>query len=344
MASLRALSHPSTILGQRGSHYSYSLLPTPYSLKAMQDPIYTRIESLPRPTPFAASGLLLLAAVGLWLSELAATLLGSVLPVGEALASALYYLPFVLLPVALYMRRRPGLGEAMRLNPMPPGPMLAVGLLALLTVFAASALTTAWGLGLDALGLRRLTGYTSPEGEAALASAILVQAALPAVCEELLFRGFMLSAWESRGTWFAVGVTAGLFALLHGNLYGIPAYLLVGGVSGFITFALDSVYAGMVYHTAYNAACLVIPWLVAGQEEAEAAAVSPFSLALETLTILALMAALLSALRLWARTRGVEPIPRIRRPLETRDKLMLAAAIFAMMATMVIILALSAMA
>ena len=307
----------------------------------MQDPIYSKIENQPRPTLFAASGFVLLAAVGLWIS----TLLELLLPdASMAIVNALYYLPFMLLPVGLYMLRQPGLVPAMRLNALPVLPTLSAALLGLLSVYVASMLSAVWGTALDALGLRGLSGAPVPQSEADLVTSILTLAAMPAICEELLFRGFVLSAWESRGTWFAMGVTAVLFALLHGNLYGIPAYLLVGAVAGYLAFALDSLYAAMIYHTVYNASCLVLPYLASGQGEADVAidAATVFSLALQTIMIAAMMAMLIVTLRLRARREGIEPIPRIRRPLEGRDKVMLLAAVLVMATSMLILLIVSA--
>ena len=306
----------------------------------MQDPIYAKIESTPRPTLFAASGFVLLAAVGLWVS----TLLELLLPnAGATLINALYYLPFTVLPVGLYMLRRPGLGAGMRLNAPPLLPTLSAALLGLLSVYVASLISAAWAAGLDALGLRSLGGVPVPGNERELIASVLSLAAVPAVCEELLFRGFVLSAWESRGTRYAIGVTAVLFALLHGNLYGIPAYLLVGAVAGFLAFALDSVYAAMVYHTVYNTACLVIPYLAAGQAGGDVAidAAAIFSLAVQAVMIAAMMAMTMMTLRLRARHAGIVAIPRIRRPLEGRDQAMLLAAVLAMVASMVILLILT---
>lgn len=307
----------------------------------MQDPIYSKIESTPRPTLFAASGFVLLALAGLWVS----TLLELLLPDADAaLINALYYLPFTVLPVALYMLRRPGLGAAMRLNALPLLPTLSAALLGLLSVYVASLLSAAWSAGLDALGLRGMGGVPLPQSERDLLLSVLSLAAVPAVCEELLFRGFVLSAWESRGTRFAVGLTAALFALLHGNLYGIPAYLLVGAVAGFLAFALDSVYAAMVYHTVYNTACLVIPYLAAGQQGDADLVIDAFaviSLAMQTFMIAAMMAMVILTLRMRARRNGIEPIPRIRRPLEGRDRAMLLAAVLAMAASMLILLILT---
>ena len=307
----------------------------------MQDPIYAKIESTPRPTLFAASGFVLLAAVGLWVS----TLLELLLPeAGMALINALYYLPFMVLPVGLYMRRRPGLGEGMRLNAPPPLlATLSAALLGLLSVYVASLISAAWAAGLDALGLRGLGGVPVPGNERELIASVLSLAAVPAVCEELLFRGFVLSAWESRGTRYAIGVTAVLFALLHGNLYGIPAYLLVGAVAGFLAFALDSAYAAMVYHTVYNTACLVIPYLAERQAGADVAidAAAIFSLAVQVAMVAAMMAMTMLTLRLRAQRAGIVAIPRIRRPVEGRDRAMLLAAVLVMVASMLILLILT---
>ena len=54
-----------------------------------------------------------------------------------------------------------------------------------------------------------------------------------------------------------------------------------------------------------------------------------------------MMAMLMATLRLRARREGIEPIPRIRRPLEGRDKAMLLAAVLVMAASMLILLIVS---
>ena len=313
-----------------------------YKTITMQDPISEKLNQSNRPTIVAASRLILWAAIGLWATTLLELSLSG--GVGAALLNLAYYLPFVALPVALYMRSRPGIGEAMRLKPLPMLPMLSVALLALISVYAASIMAGLWSGLLERLGLPNVAGAAVPQSERELALSILSMAALPAVCEELLFRGLVLAAWEGRGTRYAIGVTALLFALLHGNLQGLPAYLLVGALAGFVTFALDSLYAGIVYHTIYNAACLAIPFLLRNSAGGELTLDAPmvFSLLLELTMLLALMAVILVSLRLRARREGIEPIPRIRRPLELGEKAMLAVAVLAMLATTVAVLTIAA--
>ena len=305
----------------------------------MIDPIYSRIEDTPRPTVIAACGLVCLAALGQWASMLIGVLLGSA---NLVLLDALYYLPFYLLPMLLYARRHPGLSGALRLNPLPVLPVLTLALLAILSAYVAGALAGIWAAGLDALGFRMTDSLPTPENGRELALSMITMAAVPALFEELVFRGFVLSAWESRGTAFAIGVTSVLFALLHGNVYGLPAYLLIGAVAGYATCALDTVYAGIVYHMIYNAVCVLIPYLLTRYVNAPSAdelgGSALFVYALQAINFGGLMVPLLLSLRRRSRRAGIAFIPRIRRPLTTREKLMLLAALLPMIATSVIVL------
>ena len=305
----------------------------------MEDKVYNEIVGKSRPTPFAASGLVLLAALGLWLSGLLA-LLAPASANREVLLNALYYLPFIGLPMLLYARRRPGLSEALRLKPISPLAMLLAGMLGLWSVYVASLLTSAWDWLLSLIGLEAFDGIAVPDSPRALTLSIVTMAALPAVFEELLFRGAVFSAWESRGTAFGIGVSALMFALLHGNLFGWPAYLLVGAISAYLVFALDSLYAGIAYHTVYNAACLVISYLAkdAGAEDVAMNGSLLLSIAIDSLMIAGMMALMLRAVAMRRRLRHIEPIPRIRRPLTRGDKRMLWLAVGAMGLTTLIAL------
>ena len=302
----------------------------------MQDPVYERVANTPRPTLSAAGAMVLVTTAGLWLTSLLAWKL-ALTGDGEGLVNLMFYVPFVLLPIAIYAARRPGIGASLRLNPMPPLSTLTVALLALMSVYAASGFTLAWQWLLGRLGLTPHPVPEGPDSQRALILGVIAMAAVPAVCEELLFRGFVLSAWESRGTWFAAGLATVMFALLHGNLYAWPAYLLVGGLAAYLVVRLDSLYAGITFHTVYNTACLVIPYLARSRGTGDAeAAVTGSELAgigLELALVLLVMAMLLYPLRARSRTMGIEPIPRIRRPLSLAERLWTGAALAALAVT-----------
>lgn len=296
----------------------------------------------PRPTIFAAAAVMLLAALGLWIASLLAARLNLGEGPGREFAfDALYYLPFVALPILLYALRRPGLSASLRLNPLPMLPTLAVVSAAMLSVYLASAADGLWAMLLDAVGLRAPDAAIEIPTTRALTLAVLHSAAIPAIFEELLCRGFVFSAFESRGTKLGLWVSALLFALLHGNVYGLPAYLLVGAVSAFLVFSLDSLYAGMVYHTVYNAFILVALYLLPEASEEAAAAQAPalLSVLVDAALFGLLLFMMLRMLDRRRRALGPEPVPRIREPLRKKEWALLIALAVVFIGTSVLVLA-----
>lgn len=302
---------------------------------------------LPRPTIFAASGLVLLAAIGLWVANLFAVFLPAEPQTRLlTLVNIIYYLPFVLLPAIVYMLKKHGLSDAVRLNPMPVFPIFSVALLAVISTFFSGILTALWSGLLGLIGVSPDVGTIIPTTARELMFSVIIAAAMPAVCEELLFRGFVLSAWESRGTKYAVIISAMLFALMHGNIYGLPAYIFVGLISGYLVFATDSVYVGMVYHTVYNTACLVINYMTFQEPIAEDAAAAVagmdtlsmvISMGLELVLGGFMIVMTLLTLKMRRKLRGIEPFPRIRLPLSTPERVMIILAIIPMAAMIILI-------
>ena len=181
-------------------------------------------------------------------------------------AAAIYYLPFVLLPAALAVRRAGG-AEAARLNGMRPLAMLGMVGLALCGLLLAQYVTVLWMMLLEALHIPYASsGLDLPTTTQGATLMVLSVAVLPGVCEEFLFRGAMLGAFERLGTKKAIVLTAVLFTLWHGSLSGVPAELFTGLMLGYVAFAFDSVYAAITYHTVHNAAIVLMNVYSAGAE------------------------------------------------------------------------------
>ncbi len=80
---------------------------------------------------------------------------------------------------------------------------------------------------------------------------------IPAVIEELAFRGVALQMFRKYGDGFAVLLSAILFGLFHGNMVQIPFAMGLGVVAGYITLITKSLLPAMVLHFCNNAiACL----------------------------------------------------------------------------------------
>jgi sodium transport system permease protein len=93
---------------------------------------------------------------------------------------------------------------------------------------------------------------------------VLVMAFVPAVVEELTFRGFILSGLRHIGSRRqAIVISSIFFALSHGAAVqqAINAGLL-GLLLGFLAVQSGSIFTGMAYHATHNAAALILPSLV----------------------------------------------------------------------------------
>ncbi len=87
----------------------------------------------------------------------------------------------------------------------------------------------------------------------ALPLAWLCLALVPAVCEELLYRGFVQgAARRSVGPAAAILLSSVLFALNHGDVSKLPAYTFVGLVLGVIAFRAGGIGPTIVLHMLFN--------------------------------------------------------------------------------------------
>jgi sodium transport system permease protein len=93
---------------------------------------------------------------------------------------------------------------------------------------------------------------------------LLVLALLPAVAEELAFRGFILSGLRRRfQPGMAVVVSSFLFALYHFNVFQfVPAFVL-GLVLGTLAVHSGSILPGILFHMLHNGMLLVLVMLEA---------------------------------------------------------------------------------
>jgi sodium transport system permease protein len=79
-------------------------------------------------------------------------------------------------------------------------------------------------------------------------------ALLPAVVEELAFRGFILNGLrQASSNWSAVVVSAFAFGISHGILQQSLAASLVGLLLGWIAIRTGGIFTGIAYHVTHNA-------------------------------------------------------------------------------------------
>jgi sodium transport system permease protein len=88
---------------------------------------------------------------------------------------------------------------------------------------------------------------------------LLLIAVVPAVCEELAFRGFILSGFRHLGhKWRAIVYTSIFFGLTHAILQQSLVACLVGIVIGYLAVQSNSIFPAMLFHVVNNSLSVVV--------------------------------------------------------------------------------------
>ena len=299
-----------------------------------------------RPTLFAACAWFLLAVAGrivlrLALGELALALRlygGMDIRVHAAAAADLIFqMGLLALPVARYAVNHPGVEQSMRVRaPHPVTAGYAVAL-AVAAVPVCSCLTGWWTLLMRGAGGIVEGASPVPATAAGLCGMLLLQGVLPGVCEETLFRGGIMGAWERRGTERALVVSSLAFAALHGSVQGLPVQLLLGFSLGWIVTKTNSLWTGVIFHIVYNSTVLILSYLLSGDVNVNIYAMSRPAMTLfiaDTVASCALFGLMLIGLkalcaRLVPRVEGERPLDLT--PLEPLELVVLMAGIVTVM-------------
>jgi membrane protease YdiL (CAAX protease family) len=102
--------------------------------------------------------------------------------------------------------------------------------------------------------LFKLQGY-------GLAAALVSTALIPAVAEELLFRGVIMTGLGGVfGTRTTVAVSAMMFATVHMSMLSWPHLCLLGVLLGVARVRTGSIWPGVLIHGVYNAIIICLSW------------------------------------------------------------------------------------
>ncbi len=144
-----------------------------------------------------------------------------------------------------------------------------------------------------ALWLLGVLGISSPAASLALpgdAMGVALVATksvlLPAILEELLFRGVLLGRLRRHGRGFAAVASALFFTLLHSSLAGLPGIFLLAVVFALVDMRCGSLLPSMLMHGLNNLLAILFANLPGGAAEAAGFAALPLSAA----AVLALLA------------------------------------------------------
>ena len=150
-----------------------------------------------------------------------------------------------------------------------------VALVMMLLLIPLNDWIAVWNMGWDLGGgafesaCRKLTELSeelmgemlSQRGVGALLLNLLVIALIPAVSEEIFFRGTIqqiLRRWFNGNAHYAVLLTAVIFSLAHGDVFGFVPRVVLGIVLGYLYFYSGSLLVNICAHFANNALIVVL--------------------------------------------------------------------------------------
>ncbi len=152
----------------------------------------------------------------------------------------------------------------------------------LLSVIAGSGLCMAANIVSSVfIGIMSAFGFTltspdvpMPEGSAGFFLSFVRVVVVAAMAEELSLRGYIMGNLKKYGDVFAIGASAVLFAIMHGNLVQAPFALMAGFTIGFFTVKTGTLWTGILIHGVNNFISLVLSYIIKGSGEETGALLS----------------------------------------------------------------------
>lgn len=136
-------------------------------------------------------------------------------------------------------------------------PLLVIGGYAICTIsnYAVSLLSN----NLSMFGLRNTSGLVT-EAKTPREQIIyfLCIAIIPAITEEIAFRGVILNFLRPYGDGFAILISSILFGLVHGNFVQIPFAFIVGLVCAVLVVKTNSIIPSILLHLLNNGTSVVL--------------------------------------------------------------------------------------
>jgi membrane protease YdiL (CAAX protease family) len=82
---------------------------------------------------------------------------------------------------------------------------------------------------------------------------IIAIAVTPAICEEVVFRGYIQSKFKNTTFWYMALVNGLFFAIIHLNAHQFTYAFMAGVIFAYVVFATRSIRAGIIMHFVLNA-------------------------------------------------------------------------------------------
>ncbi len=162
---------------------------------------------------------------------------------------------FVLMPATILLYWKIDIRATFALR-MPPARHLAAGVLVGLSAWVPArelALLQQALLGLPPSAVQSADIMAATLRSMPPATVLLLIAVVPALCEELLFRGFLVSSvGAGRRKWTAIITSAAIFGVFHFLLFRFAVTAALGGLLAYLCWQSRSILPGVIAHFLNN--------------------------------------------------------------------------------------------
>ena len=139
-----------------------------------------------------------------------------------------------------------------------PGQVVLCVVLGVSVLFLSSGINLIVSYLAESLKLSQSSTVLPDEQGWRVWGSLVTLALIPAVTEEQLFRGLLVSAYRPLGRKAAVLLSSLLFALMHGQPLTLVSIFLLGVVMGELVYESGSMYPSMIVHFVNNAAIVLL--------------------------------------------------------------------------------------
>lgn len=171
----------------------------------------------------------------------------------------------ILLPNILYLKLRGySLKKVLKLNPITAKQVLYTIFTMVFAYPMAVFLNYLMMLAVNSISDALPTGVPIPGSWPEYILGLFVIALTPGICEEVMFRGTIQSAYDKLGEKKSIVISAMLFGMFHFNLLNLLGPAFLGLVLGIIMMKTKSLYASILGHTVNNGIALSLGFLMSG--------------------------------------------------------------------------------
>ncbi len=107
-----------------------------------------------------------------------------------------------------------------------------------------------------------VSGLFEPMGVFESIVLVIGMSCMPALFEELVFRGIIMQPLRRYGDWFAILVSSLVFALIHGNISQSPFAFIAGIALGYISIVSGSLWPSVILHFLNNFLATINSFLI----------------------------------------------------------------------------------